>query len=363
VRVGLIGAGWRSEYYLRIASELPWEFEIGGVLAATQTSADRVTAEWAIPATIDFAAFLRCGPYDYVVVSVPRAIAPDYVRTLAAEGIPVLTETPPAAELDGLNELFAELGSAPIQVAEQYRYQPQHAARLAVAASGVLGDVHTAEVSVAHEYHGVSLIRSALGVGFDAVEVTAHPIPDHVVSARGRDGWKDSPERLEATRTWGLLRFPHGVGVYDWADEQYVSPIRSRHITFRGTTGELRDDTVRTLAEVGRSMTLQLAREATGIDGDLEGSFLRRIALGPDVVYENRFVGARLNDDEVAVAEVMTKMGHFVLTGEPFYSLADGCHDHYLGMLMAESARTGGTVSSSPQAWSDSPSVLSRSAD
>jgi predicted dehydrogenase len=297
-----------------------------------------------------------------MVVSVPRAIAPDYVRTITAAGIPVLTETPPAAELDGLNQLFAELGSAPIQVAEQYRYQPQHAARLAIAASGALGEVHTAEVSAAHEYHGVSLIRSVLGMGFDPVEITAHAISDQVVSSRGRDGWKEFPERVDATRTWGLLRFARSIGVYDWADEQYVSPIRSRHTTLRGTTGELRDDTVRQLAEVGRSTTLRLAREATGIDGDLEGSFLRRIALGPDVVYENRFVGARLNDDELAVAEVMTKMGQFVRTGEPFYPLADGCHDHYLGMLMSESARTGQTVSSSPQAWSASPSVLSRSA-
>jgi len=362
VRIGLIGAGWRSEYYLRIANELPWEFEIGGVLTATQASADRVNAGWAIPATTDLPGFLRSGPFDYVVVSVPRAVAPDYLRTITAVGIPVLAETPPAAELDNLNRLWAELGSAPIQVAEQYRFQPQHAARLAVAASGVLGTVHTAEVSAAHEYHGVSLIRSALGIGFEPVEVTSHVIPDRVVSSRGRDGWQDSPVEVDAHRTWAQLQFSSGVGVYDWADQQYVSPIRSRHITFRGATGELRDDTVHRLAEVDRSVTLHLERETTGIDGDLEGSFLRRIALGADVVYENHFIGARLNDDELAVAEVMAKMAHFVRTGEPFYPLADGCHDHYLALLMAESARTSRTVVSSPQAWGSSASVLSRAA-
>ncbi len=360
MRIGLIGAGWRSEYYLRIADELPWLFEIAAVLTASQSSADRVSADWAVPTTTDLADFLTRGPYDYVVVSVPRAVAPELIRTLSAADIPVLTETPPARDLESLTAVWSAVGGAPVQVAEQYRFQPQHAARLAVAASGSLGAVHTAEVSVAHEYHGVSLIRAALGIGFEPVEVTARLIPDRVVASRGRDGWLDHPEQVEATRAWSLLRFDAGIGIYDFADEQYVSPIRSRHITFRGTEGELRDDTVHRLAEAGRSVTLTLAREATGLDGDLEGNFLRRIALGTDVVYENPFVGARLNDDELAVAQVMAKMAHFARTGEPFYSLADGCHDHYLGLLMAESAQTGRAVSSSAQPWGGSASVLSR---
>ena len=361
-RIGLIGAGWRSEYYLRIAGELPWLFEIAAVLTASQASADRMSADWAIPTTTDLSDFLTRGPYDYVVVSVPRAVAPELVRALSAADIPVLTETPPARDLDSLTALWSAVGGAPVQVAEQYRFQPQHSARLAVAASGALGIVHTAEVSVAHEYHGVSLIRAALGVGFEPVEVTARLIPDRVVAAHGRDGWLDRPGLIEATRTWALLQFDAGIGIYDFADEQYVSPVRSRHITFRGTEGELRDDTVRYVAEAGRAATMSLSREATGLDGDLEGSFLRRIALGTNVVYENPFVRARLNDDELAVAEVMTKMAHFVRTGEPFYSLADGCHDHYLGLLIAESARAGRAVSSSPQAWSGAVSVLAHPA-
>jgi predicted dehydrogenase len=362
VRIGLIGAGWRSEYYLRIAAELPWLFDIATVLTASQQSADRLSADWAIPTTTDLSEFRAQGPYDYVVVSVPRAVAPELIHTLSAADIPVLTETPPARDRESLRALWSAIGGAPVQVAEQYRFQPQHSARLAVAASGALGIVHAAEVSVAHEYHGVSLIRAALGIGFEPVEVTARLIPDRVVAARGRDGWFDRPDLIDAPRTWALLRFDAGIGIYDFADEQYVSPIRSRHITIRGTEGELRDDTVHHLAEAGRSVTLSLARESTGIDGDLEGSFLRRIALGAEVVYENQFIGARLNDDELAVAEVMVKMAHFARTGEPFYSLADGCHDHYLGLLMAESAQSGRAVSSSPQPWSDSVSVLSRTA-
>lgn len=362
MRIGLIGAGWRSEYYLRIAGELPWLFEIATVLTASRSSADRVNADWAVPTTSDLADFLARGPYDYVVVSVPRAVAPELIRTLSAADIPVLTETPPARDLESLTGLWSEVGGAPVQVAEQYRFQPHHSARLAVAASGVLGIVHTAEVSVAHDYHGVSLIRAALGMGFEPVEVTAQLIPDRVVAARGRDGWLDRPEQVEATRAWALLRFDAGIGIYDFAGEQYVSPIRSRHITIRGTEGELRDDAVHRLAEASRSVTLTLTREATGLDGDLEGSFLRRIALGAEVVYENPFVGARLNDDELAVAEVMAKMAHFVRTGESFYSLADGCHDHYLALLMSESAQTGRWVTSSPQAWSGAVSVLARTA-
>jgi hypothetical protein len=357
-RIGLIGASWRGDYYLRIAQEVPSSFEIGSVLVQSASSAARVTAAWGVRATTDFDTFLRSGPYDYVVVSVPRDAASHYIVAMAQAGIPVLTETPPARDLDDLRELWGRVGTAPVQVAEQYRFQPQHAARLAVASSGVLGDVHTAQVSVAHDYHGVSLIRSALGVGFDPVAVTGMAFTDRVTSARGRDAWNDELAVVDSVRTIAWLRFDDRLGTYDFNGEQYTSPIRSRHMTLSGSAGEVVDDSVRYVREPGRAVNGTFAREVTGVDGDLEGSYLHRIWLGSDVLFDNPFVGARLNDDEVAVASVMARMSAFVRTGEGFYGLADGCHDHYLGMLIADAVSSGQSVTSTPQPWSKETSVL-----
>ena len=64
--------------------------------------------------------------------------------------MPVLAETPPAPDLKGLIQLSKDLpGNARVQVAEQYPFQPLHAARLALARSGKLGEITQAQISVA----------------------------------------------------------------------------------------------------------------------------------------------------------------------------------------------------------------------
>ena len=49
-------------------------------------------------------------------------------------------------------------------VAEQYREYPYNKARINLVNSGVLGDISCLNISIAHEYHGFSLIRAYLGI-------------------------------------------------------------------------------------------------------------------------------------------------------------------------------------------------------
>lgn len=49
-------------------------------------------------------------------------------------------------------------------VAEQYREYPNIKASLKLINEGIIGDVSCVNVSLAHEYHGISLIRVFLGV-------------------------------------------------------------------------------------------------------------------------------------------------------------------------------------------------------
>ena len=185
---------------------------------------------------------------------------------------------------------------------------------------------------------------------------------DRLARSLSFDGWAPDLAPTTSERILARLSFDDRglLGIHDFEGEQYFSPIRSRHLTVRGSRGELVDDTVRFLRGPADSGALPLTRQQTGTDGDLEGSFLRRILLGDEVVYDNPFGPARLSDDELAIAEVLARMARFAEDGEPFYGMADASEDQYLALLMHEAARTGSTLRSEPQPWHSGGSVFVR---
>ena len=58
-------------------------------------------------------------------------------------------------------------------MAEQYHLHPLHAARIAIANSGKLGEISQVQISECHGYHGISLMRKLLGIGFENASITA----------------------------------------------------------------------------------------------------------------------------------------------------------------------------------------------
>lgn len=362
-RVGIIGTGWRAAMFADVAAAIPDRVEIQAALSRSGEAAQTFAARHRIHAVTDAERFLAHGKFDFVIVCVSAHATPTWVRDLAWRGIPTLVETPIAPDRDSLTDLLRDIPvDAPVQLAEQYRYQPQHAARLAVVHSGLIGPPHAAFSSVAHYYHGVSLLRAALGIGFERVTISADRFTDRVLSTLGRRGWDASPTIRSTERISARLAFPDrgALALYDFDEEQYFSPIRTRHFSVSGERGEIADDNVTFARGIDDVVRLRLHREETGIDGDLEGRFLRRITLGERVVYDNPFAPARLSDDEVAIATVLTKMSAFTQNRRSFYGLADAAEDQYLSLLIADAARGGETVHSGRRAWQSAPSALAR---
>jgi len=357
-RFGLIGTGWRSEYFARIAAALPEHVSIGAVTSARPESAKSFGRLWGLDVAADVDDLLA-RDLEFVLVSVPRSVAPELIQRSVAAGKPVLTETPPASTLDDLRELYRALGhDSPVQVAEQYQFQPHHAARIELVRNGLIGPVSSTRVSAAHGYHGVSLIRFLLGIGFDEVTVRAANVPDRLLSGNGRDGFTSelaiaTPSRtvaqLDVTGADGSVR---QAALFDFDGEQYFSPIRSRHVSVSGENGEVSDLDVSRWVGPGHAITEAIARDVMGVDGDLDGSTLRRLTLGERVLWTNEFGDVRLSDDELAGARALVRMAAFARGGEGFYGLADGSHDHYLSLLIDEAAASGHAVRSEPQPWS-----------
>ncbi len=352
-RFGIVGSGWRSEFFLRIAAAAPEHFEVTGLVTRSAETASAVQQRWGVPGHPDIDALLAAGSPDFVVVSVPRDVAPGVIVDLADRGVAVLTETPPAASLADLTALYERTRGRVVQVAEQYHLSPLLSAQLRVARSGRLGTPSQAQVAQCHDYHGVSVLRRALGIGADDAEITASVFSSPLVRGPGRDGDPTDEHLVTAVQTTARFDFGDRLGVYDFAPQQYFSWIRGNRLLIRGERGEVADLDVRYVRRFDEPTFGRIERVMTGQGGNLEGLFLRGLHLGGDWLFTNPFMPARLADDELAIARMLDGMPRAADGGAPVYSLAEASQDHYLALLMQQAAETGETIRSTRQVWAD----------
>ncbi|CAI6083262.1 Gfo/Idh/MocA family protein [Cohnella sp. JJ-181] len=354
VRFGIVGGGWRSEFFMRIAAALPERFEVAGVVVRSGDKAEAFRRKWGVPVFGSTREMLAAIDAAFVVVSVPRRIAPDVLHELAAAGMPALCETPPAETLEDLTRLYRSIGGkARIQVAEQYPYQPNHAARLAIASSGKLGRVTLAEVSAAHDYHGIVLMRRFLGIGFENAAIRGLSFKSPITEGPGREGDPAGHRIVESEQTIAFFDFGDRRGLYDFTGDQYFSWIRSPRLLVRGEAGEINNFEVRYLRDYRSPVETQLRRVHAGQDGNLEGFHLKAILCGDEYAYRNDFAPGRLADDEIAIADCLARMASYAAGGPDFYSLAEACQDHYLGLLMQQAVQSGERVVSQTQIWAE----------
>ena len=351
-RFGIIGGGWRAEFFLRVARALSERFAVGSMLVRDGEKGRRIEEAWGVPTVRTLDAFLDSGFGSFAVVSVPWPVTPEMVRALAERDVPALAETPPAPDLEGLRALHdLTVRGARVQVSEQYNFQPLLAARLAVARSGQLGRISQAQVSAAHGYHGVSLIRALLDVQYEPCTIQARAFVSPLVAGPGRKGPPVDHKLGDSRQVIAYLDFGDRLGVFDFTGDQYFSWVRSPRLLVRGERGEIVNERVSYLEDCQTPVYLDLQRVDAGLAGNLEGYYHKGILAGSEWVYRNPFAPARLTDDEIAVATSLDKMGDYAAGGPSFYSLAEASHDHYLGMLIEQAARSGETIATEPQPW------------
>jgi predicted dehydrogenase len=89
----IVGTGWRSRFFVRIAAAAPEHLRVDGVVTRSAGRAAQVSAEWGVPAYTSVDDLLRTAQPDFVIVSVPWAASPEAIRDLAGRGVRVLAET------------------------------------------------------------------------------------------------------------------------------------------------------------------------------------------------------------------------------------------------------------------------------
>jgi hypothetical protein len=353
IRFGIIGAGWRTHMFLDVAKARPDLFDVAGVVTKNPDRIAQVLAKGftPVPSAEDLLAIPNL---EFVLISVPRDAVEALVSQVTKAGLPILAETPPAGSLEGLHRVWAlAQAGARVQVAEQYHLQPQHAACLSLARSGKLGDISQAQVSACHGYHGTSLIRRYLGIKSQNCRISASTFTSKVVQGRGRIGHPPQERIVDSGQLIATFDFGDKLGVLDFTGEQYFSFIRSQRLLVRGTRGEINNRDSSWLLDQHTPIHASLIRHQTGINGNLEGLYLKDIQIGETWYYKNPLAPGRLTDDEIAMGDCLLRMSTYARTGQPFYSLAEACQDTYLDLLSQQAASTGAIVETQSQPWAD----------
>ena len=341
LRYLVVGSGWRSLFYVRIAQALPQQFELCAVLCRSEEKADQLR-RYGAPASTSAEACAALRP-DFVVVAVNKAALAQVSREWLDRGFAVLCETPAALEEEQLRGLWQlHSAGARLQIAEQYWLYPALAARLEAVRQGLVGRPAFARLSLAHGYHAASLARLALETGMQPVTVEGRAWPVEIVETDSRWGPVHRGPLVQKTLQRHTLQFADGAAAFvDFCNVQYHSYLRTTHLNIQGPRGELDDDTLRWLDD----------REEPRLDRIQcrEGVY----TLGERVLYRTPFYGSGLGQDETAIASFLAGMEGYLTSGEPVYPLADALQDGYLGILMERSLHTDGPVQSQPQPWGD----------
>jgi predicted dehydrogenase len=353
-KIAIIGAGWRSEFFIRIAQLLPEKLEIVGVVARKDEVRIALAERFGVQTYSSISQLLSKNKPDYAISSVSWDSNPSVVEELVSAGVYVLCETPPAPTLEGLQKLWAAVGSSGmVQVAEQYLSLPGHSARLAITKSGVIGDVTSVELSSTHGYHAVSIMRGFLQSGFEPTTITTRQFQAPLVDPLSRNGFNTDLSPKNAKTTISLIDFGSGKsGVYNFVDNQWHNQLRHRRIVVRGSRGEIVDDSVIRLIEGPAITTSRIERYQLGYDLNLDGYDTEHLSFDGKVVFKNPFIGLRFMDEEIAIATLMVQMADWINGNDKApYPLNEACQDHLVSLAIDESIALGKSVTTRKQDW------------
>lgn len=393
----IVGSGWRSMYYVRIAKALPEVFELDAMLCRTQEKADRIAKEMDIPTTISIE---ECENYkpDFVVVAVNKSSIGEVSKEWMAKGVTVLCETPPTVDADELREIWRRHKEGQkLCVAEQYFRFPTYQAMLNVLDSGIIGEPYNINISLAHEYHGASLFKKILHTENETFTITGKKYAFPVKETASRYEQFTDGRVADKTRDVVTIEFESGkVAFYDFSSEQYRSGIRSHYVKVQGVNGELQGmcGSYGNFCKMDESLAPQKNHELYGglfteihymdehnhprkqylvmdtrqiTTGDAnpnlnEYTEITGIKLGGypydtesgKLVYvpQEEFGLCGLAEDETAIASLMLGAAKYNDGAEELYPLKDALTDAYIAGLMQKALENPGTViQSERQPW------------
>lgn len=365
----IVGSGWRALYYVRIAKALPEQFELCAMLCRTQEKAEKMAESYNIHTTTSIEECKEINS-DFVVVVVNKADIATVSMEWMEYGFTVLCETPAALDLDTLKQLWnMHKAGKKLVVAEQYTRYPTYDSMLKVLKTGIIGEPDCINISLAHEYHGSSLIRAFLQQSADIqFTVSAKTYEFPTIETISRYERFTDGRMADKKRTVAAFEFADGkVAFYDFDSEQYRSPIRKNHVKVQGCRGEMINDvfyylnqdyqasqarlvtTDRLLSTGDSNPNLSTVREIVKVELKKEDKDIK-----PILIYEPVFGQCGLAEDETAIATLMREAADYTKGQNNAFmdiELRKALQDAYTAILLAQAVRTGERAVSERQPW------------
>lgn len=354
-KILIVGSGWRSLYYIRIIKALPQCFELCTMLCRTKEKAEYLASTYDIPTSVSEEECMALSP-DIVVVAVDKAHIAQVSMDWAERGFTVLGETPAAMDIETLIKLYDLHNEGhKIFFGEQYHLYPINIARKKILEKGYIGTADYLYLSLAHEYHGISLMRKFLNIGIDVpFRVSAKQFSFPTRETYDRYHHFTDPVTSMKKRTLAVFEFDNGkVCSYDFDSEQYRSPIRHDSYKIQGVKGELCNDELVYLDDANDahvtimnivSHTVDTGNENPNLTGYEE---IETITLNDELLYEAPFGNIGLSQDETANAVLLHEIS---LEKEP-YPLKEALQDAYMAILLRKAAEEGRTIHSESLPW------------
>ena len=314
----VIGGGWRTEFYLRIAQALPEIFNISAICVRNSEKANYIRKHFNVKVVSTFDEALKT-PFDFIVNCINKDNITDFSVELADRGYFVLAETPVTKLQSGAHNYDR------IQVAEQFHLKGTYQAIKKIIDSGVIGKVNYINLSVCHDYHAMSLMRFFLDDYEKPKLLGEYNIDDNIIRTNGREGEFEDKSTENTTQRIKMFKFKDATVVYDYNIEQYFSPIRADRILIRGTKGEIENNKVRYLNLQNEYVCSEMKFVTSGL---LDGFYNDKITFEDKILFKFPYGKARLTEEETAIAECLEKMMEYIKSGKELYSYNKAYEDY-----------------------------------
>lgn len=314
----IIGGGWRAEFYLRIAKAIPEKFHVSAICVRNSKQRQYITEKFNVKVLSSIEEILE-EPFDFIVNCINKEDISCLSVELADRGYYVLSETPVIKK--------PEHGHCydKIQVAEQFHLKGTYQALKRIINAGVIGNINHIQISVAHDYHAISLLRFLLEDYEEPNLIGTQILDDKMLRTHGRTGEFTEKSEEITHQQIKIYQFKNATAILDYNIEQYFSPIRKDRILIRGTRGEIENNQVRYFNRDNKAVCSDIRTVMSGL---LDGFYNDKITFEDKTLFDFPFKEARLSEEEIAIAQCLIDMNKYIETGKELYSYERAYEDY-----------------------------------